>query len=220
MTSPPGEISQMVLFEASRNGLNFECETDTGRHGAPIHSGERPTVPRRAYRTNPMRYLAALAILISLTGSAGAEALIDTGKRDGFAMVERGDPDMAVAYKRAREGLPEFLRLTREPRPTTKGFSVKVPVPYGSGDDAEFFWIAPFKPQAGKYVGRINNTPRLAKSVKLGQVIEFAEGQIVDWLYLEDGKMIGNFTACALLKREPAASAEAFMKQYGLTCDP
>jgi uncharacterized protein YegJ (DUF2314 family) len=135
-------------------------------------------------------------------------------------MIERGNPDMAAAYMRAQESLPEFLKLAREPRPTTKGFSVKVPVPYGTGNDAEFFWIAPFKPQGDKYIGRINNTPQLAKTVKLGQVIEFSGSQIVDWLYVEDGKMVGNFTACALLKREPPEQAAAFQKQYGLTCDP
>jgi hypothetical protein len=35
---------------------------------------------------------------------------------------------------------------------------------------------------------------------------------------MEDGKMRGNFTACALLKREPADQAEAMKKQFGLSC--
>jgi uncharacterized protein YegJ (DUF2314 family) len=54
--------------------------------------------------------------------------------------------------------------------------------------------------------------------VKFGQVIDFSEAEIVDWLYMEDGKMRGNFTACALLKREPADQAEAMKKQFGLSC--
>jgi hypothetical protein len=32
--------------------------------------------------------------------------------------------------------------------------------------------------------------------------------------------MYGNFTACALVKREPGEEAEAFVKKFGLTCDP
>ena len=55
--------------------------------------------------------------------------------------------------------------------------------------------------------------------MKFGQVIEFSESEIVDWLYTENGKMIGNFTACALLKREPPDQLEAMKKQYGLSCD-
>jgi uncharacterized protein YegJ (DUF2314 family) len=55
--------------------------------------------------------------------------------------------------------------------------------------------------------------------VKLGQLVEFSEAEIVDWLYMEGGKMHGNFTACALLKREPPDQLEAMKKQYGLSCD-
>jgi len=62
--------------------------------------------------------------------------------------------------------------------------------------------------------------PRLVKKVKVGQTIRFREDEIVDWLYQQDGKMIGNFTACTLLKREPPKEAAAFMKQVGLRCDP
>jgi len=168
-----------------------------------------------------MRCFAVIAALMTLSaGTAGAESLLDTSKRDGFAIIEHGDPDMAVAFKRAREKLPEFLKLALTPRPATQGFAVKIGIPYGNRNDAEFFWISPFEPRSDKYVGRINNTPRLAKTVKFGQVVEFAETEIVDWLYLEDGKMIGNYTTCALLKREPPQQATAFMKQYGLSCDP
>src|SRR5262245_25919172 len=101
---------------------------------------------------------------------------------------------MAIAYKKARETLPEFLALVRAPRPSIKGFAVKVPIPYGRGNDAEFFWISPFEERDGKFRGRINNEPRLAQSVKNGQIISFLENDIVDWLYHEDGKMVGNFT--------------------------
>ena len=106
---------------------------------------------------------AALTMMLSI-GIAGAESVLDKSKRDGIVNVERGDPHMAVAYKRARETLPGFLKLAGAPRPTTKGFAVKVPVPYGAGNDAESFWIAPFEQRGDRYAGRINNTPRLAKT--------------------------------------------------------
>jgi hypothetical protein len=32
--------------------------------------------------------------------------------------------------------------------------------------------------------------------------------------------MIGNYTACAIIKHEPIEDAEAFKRQYGLSCDP
>jgi len=36
---------------------------------------------------------------------------------------------------------------------------------------------------------------------------------------MEGGKMHGNSTARALLKREPADQVEAMKKQYGLSCE-
>lgn len=167
-----------------------------------------------------MRFATAIAALIALSpGMAGAESLLDLSKRDDVARIEKGNPDMAAAFRKARETLPQFLKLALAPPPNTRGFAIKIGIPYGNRADAEFFWISPFKPQGDKYVGNINNTPRSAKTVKLGQAIEFAETEIVDWTYLENGRMIGNYTACALLKREPPQQAAAFMKQYGLTCD-
>jgi uncharacterized protein YegJ (DUF2314 family) len=107
--------------------------------------------------------------------------------------------------------------LLDSPRATITSFAVKIAIP--EGNDAEFFWVSPFKRRETDFVGRINNTPRTVKSVKLGQFIVFGEDDILDWLYHENGRMHGNFTACAILKREPVQQAQAFMKKFGLNCD-
>jgi uncharacterized protein YegJ (DUF2314 family) len=170
--------------------------------------------------------LVAAALLILLGGSfwffSGDDSggtFVERARRDEISKVAKDDPDMAAAFRKARDTLPEFLALARAPRPSIDHLAVKVGIPHGD-DGSEFFWLSPFEPRGGKYTGRINNTPRMAKTVKFGQVIEFSEDEIVDWLYLEDGKMRGNFTACAMLKREPADQAEAMRKEFGLSCDP
>lgn len=166
-----------------------------------------------------MRSTTAIAALIALTaGMAGAESLLDRAKRDEIAHVAKDDAEMAAAMRRARETLPEFLKLAAAPRPTTRGFAIKVAV--SEADDTEFFWITRFERRNDEFTGRINNTPRLVKKVRFGQAITFKEEEIVDWLYQDAGAMRGNFTACVLLKREPPAEAEKFMKQLGLRCDP
>src|SRR5262245_31284285 len=132
--------------------------------------------------------LAALvvALVVLLVGSVKAESLLDLSKRDDVATIEKGDPDMAAAFRKARETLPQFIKLALAPPPNTMAFAVKIGIPYDNRRNAEFFWISPFKPQGNKYVGNINNTPRSAKTVKFGQAIEFAETEIVDWTYLQD----------------------------------
>jgi uncharacterized protein YegJ (DUF2314 family) len=167
-------------------------------------------------------YAAILLILFAgywfFSGGYSSETFVERAQRDEISRVAKEDPDMAAAFRKARETLPEFLALARAPKPSIDHFAVKVGIP--AGDTTEYFWISPFEPRDGKYTGRINNTPRLAKTVQFGQIIEFSEGEIVDWLYNEDGKMRGNFTACVLLKREPPAQREAAKKEFGLSCDP
>jgi uncharacterized protein YegJ (DUF2314 family) len=168
------------------------------------------------------RYIAGFVVLFVFAynffnGRYASGSLMDKARRDQVVLVEKDDPDMAAAFRKARETLPEFLALAHAPRPTATKLAVKIAIPAGAGN--EYFWLAPFEPRGDKYAGRINNTPRAAKQVKFGQVVEFSEAEIVDWLYMEGGQMRGNFTACAMLKREPADQVEAMKKQYGLSCE-
>jgi uncharacterized protein YegJ (DUF2314 family) len=165
-----------------------------------------------------MRAFGLITLLLILAcGTAGAETLMERAKRDGIVMVAKGDAAMAAAMRKAREALPTFLKLANAPQRTMRGFAVKVAVV--ESDDAEFFWIAPFEQRKNDFAGQINNTPRLVKKVKFGQTITFREDEIVDWMYVDGGKMIGNFTACVLLKREPPEQAAELMKKIGLSCD-
>jgi uncharacterized protein YegJ (DUF2314 family) len=168
------------------------------------------------------RYIAGLVLLAVVgynffNGPYASGTLMDKARRDEVVLFENDDADMAAAFRKARETLPEFLAFARAPRPTATKLAVKIAIPDGDGN--EYFWLTQFEPRGDKYAGRINNTPRSAKQVKFGQVVEFSEAEIVDWLYMEGGKMRGNFTACAMLKREPADQVEAMKKQYGLSCE-
>jgi uncharacterized protein YegJ (DUF2314 family) len=169
-----------------------------------------------------VRYIVGLILLGVVAnnffyGPYASGTLMDKARRDEVDLFEKDDPDMAAAFRKARETLPEFLALARAPQSTATKLAVKIAIPDGDGN--EYFWLNQFAPHGNKYTGRINNTPRSAKQVTFGQVIEFSEAEIVDWLYMEDGKMRGNFTACAMLKRELPAQADAMRRQYGLNCE-
>jgi uncharacterized protein YegJ (DUF2314 family) len=122
------------------------------------------------------------------------------------------EPDMAAASRKARETLPEFLALARAPRPSVTGLAVRIAIP--AGDSNEYFWLTEFAQRGDKYAGRVIITPRMAKQAKVGQIVEFTEAEIIDWLYMEDGEMRGNFGACAVFKHLPSVR-----KHNGLTCD-
>jgi uncharacterized protein YegJ (DUF2314 family) len=175
----------------------------------------------RPTNEDPMRRsgvaIAAGLIALAFPGVAISQTILQKSQKDEIIQVPDGDAAMAEAFRKARATLPEFLALARVPRRTMTGMAVKVAVRDANAN--EFFWITGFTQRDGKYAGRIDNTPRSVKSVREGDVITFAEAEIVDWLYRENGKMKGNYTACALLSREPPQDQIAFKKQIGLDCD-
>jgi uncharacterized protein YegJ (DUF2314 family) len=157
-------------------------------------------------------------MLVACSHQGAAQSILQKSKKGVTVNVPTGDADMAAAMKKARSTLPEFLALARAPKPGMSGFALKVGIPYGE-NNTEYLWVNPFEPRGDVFVGRVNNTPVSVKNIKYGQMIEFDESNIGDWMYRQDGKMKGNHTACALLKRDTPKNREAFRKEYGLECD-
>jgi len=147
---------------------------------------------------------------------ASANPVEQKARKDQIFMIKTGDPDMVAARQKARTTLPEFLKLAQSPRSSQRNFAVKVGIQ--DGDQMEYFWIAPFKQSGDMIVGNINNTPRTVKNVQNNQQITFHVNDVTDWMYVENGKMRGNYSACVLLKNEPKEQAEAFKKKFGLEC--
>ena len=163
--------------------------------------------------------LVAATILVSVCVSALGQTVLDKAQKDELSFVPKDDPAMARAFERARASLDQFLVLLRGAPPYMRSPGVKVGI--SDGDRVEYFWISNVVQNGEKFSGLINNQPRSVKSVRMGQNYEFGRSQIVDWTFVDtrSNKMIGNYTACALLTREPPDQAAAFRRQYGLDCD-
>jgi uncharacterized protein YegJ (DUF2314 family) len=98
-----------------------------------------------------------------------------------------------------------------------------VKVRISDGTQNEYFWVNTVAPDGAGFTGILGNEPRLVKKHKLGERITFPRDQIVDWTYIDrsngSARMVGNFTACAMLTKEPPAQAQEFKEWYGLTCE-
>ncbi|HEX7053823.1 MAG TPA: DUF2314 domain-containing protein [Burkholderiales bacterium] len=169
--------------------------------------------------------LHALAASLVLAGAmacatALAQTILEKSERDEVTRMSDEEPAMARAFERARRTLDHFLRLHRSPPPDTRGYAVKVGI--SEGANTEYFWITPFSVDGERFRGRLSNEPRLVTHVRNGQEIAFGRSDIVDWMYVDVARrrMHGNFTACALLSREPPEDAARFRARFGLQCDP
>jgi uncharacterized protein YegJ (DUF2314 family) len=160
-----------------------------------------------------------IALLVLLVPpSVFSQSFTDKAKKDKAVEMGDEDPAMQKAMERARAGLDDFLRKAGSPPPNTDQYSVKVRI--SEGDSLEYLWVSNLKAQGDLWSGRIDNLPMI-RSVKKGQSYAFAKTEIVDWTYIDKSKkkVVGNFTTCALLTKEPPTVAQSIQKQYGLECD-
>ncbi len=159
-----------------------------------------------------------VSLVAFVAGPSRAQTLIDKAQRDDTARVSRGDPEMAAAIAKARAGLDAFLTHADHPGDGQRDFSVKVEVPLR--DHSEFLWLRPFVRDGDRFVGRVVNTPINIAKLKYGDRLAFERKDIADWSYKENGSVIGNFTACVLIAREPPQQRAAFRDIYGIDCGP
>ena len=161
----------------------------------------------------------ALAIPLADAGQVCGQTLLEKVGRDQTFWLPKGDPDLAAAMRKARETLPQFLALARNPPASASNFAVKVGVRGKDKDVVEYFWVGNFVEKDGQFSGRIDNDPDTVNTVKLGDTISFGQGEIVDWIYLDGRRLKGNYTLCVLLRRSPAEEAQAVVRKFGIDCN-
>ncbi len=153
-------------------------------------------------------------MLVLAPGLASAQA---TDSSDDKTMVfTPGDPEMAAATARAIASLDEFLALSEAPPAGTERFKLKVKV--RDGNITEHFWVIPFRRTETGFVGILSNEPAEVRNVVLGKNIEFSRDDISDWGYKRNGRQVGSFTVCVMLKRMPKEEADSMLEKYGFDC--
>lgn len=146
-----------------------------------------------------MRSFAILALgVIFISGcSRETPSTLATGGYD--------EKEMDVAIADARKSIDRFLAELKNP--TGDSHAVKVPVV--DGEHTEHFWMSDLKVIGGEFRGVINNEPAKVTNVKLGQSWSIKVNEVSDWMYMKDGKIVGNYTLRPLLKNMPDDEAES-----------
>jgi uncharacterized protein YegJ (DUF2314 family) len=166
----------------------------------------------------PARILSILALLLC-AASAGAQTVAERAARDDTFHMAKEEPAMRTAFERASATLSDFLTKAAKPDTGTTDYAIKVAISDKNG--TEYFWVVRFRKEGTRFSGILANEPRIVLKHKAGERISFARSQIVDWTYFDEvaQRTHGNFTACALLSKEPPDQAAALKKEHGLSCD-
>jgi uncharacterized protein YegJ (DUF2314 family) len=170
---------------------------------------------------------AVLLLIVSRSGTALA------GDPNPVTMVPKGDPAMTAAFAHAAAGLDGFLAKWRTPPPGADRFAVKIGLVdapgapgyafvlpgEGAASQVEWFWVIDLHSEGATFSGRIGNDPEWLRNVSGGQTIHFTRQDIGDWMYFQNGKIIGNATVCPALAHASAEERRQMREQYGLACD-
>ncbi len=146
-------------------------------------------------------------LLIILSAACTQEKAVN---QDKTVTVSSEDQEMNAAIARARNEVDDFIKIVQAGK-----YQVSVKVPIADGDKVEHFWLKDVTYQDGSFNGIIDNDPEIVTNIAIGRKVNVRKEAISDWLYIQNGKMIGNYTLRVALKKMSEKEAAALRKQVG-----
>jgi uncharacterized protein YegJ (DUF2314 family) len=164
---------------------------------------------RRAFVGGMVLFVAGSAGLLTLDDALHAENARKRNKSEiRQTAASPQEEDMEKAMDEAVEKLDSFLAVLKAPKKNQEQFAIKFVVEIK--DEGELLWMTEPKFDKGVFTGKLANEPALAKHLKNGQTIQVKEDDVVDWMYVEDGKLKGGYTIRVQRKYVQAAERSNF----------
>jgi len=162
-------------------------------------------------------------IIASLLLSCALHAHAQTNAPGSSVIKRAGEPDcvqiaddnkaMAQAVQKARKTTNKFIAALRSPKSSQSRFAIKKP--FIEGDKVEHLWINEVSFDGKVFHGKIDNEPVDTKAVRLGDPVTVKPEEITDWMYVQDGKLVGGYTICALCRNMSPAEKKQFEQDAG-----
>lgn len=143
-------------------------------------AGDRPLTPTSIR--------SGFVVLIALCHVVGCGKQSD----DPVSMVAADDAAMNAAIDKAKQSVSQIIDALSNPKPGQSEFAVKVGIEDDGG--VEHMWVGDVRYENGTFIGILNNEPQMVTSVKFGQKMTVPESEISDWMYVDNGKLVGGFT--------------------------
>lgn len=126
---------------------------------------------------------------------------------DQIVSFESDDHEMAAAVDAAKASLRQFLETFLEPERGQESFLLKVA--FIEGEQVEHIWVADLELDGMNFRGVIANEPSLP-CFRFKQPVEFEPRQITDWMFIQDGRLMGGYTTRLIRQRMTPEERESF----------
>jgi uncharacterized protein YegJ (DUF2314 family) len=147
---------------------------------------------KRNYRKIGWAAFGALSLVSFTLGAQSAEMVVQEPE---YFQVPNDHAAMHHAVIEARKTVGKFIAALKHPGPGQQDFEVKKPLI--EGGQVEHIWLSDVRFVGNRFVGRIDNQPRKIPRLKVGQQVSVNPNEISDWLYLDNGKLVGGYTVRA-----------------------
>jgi len=154
--------------------------------------------------------IAGLALAATLFAAAPALSQDDVNSRskdDPVVYFAPDDKAMNAAMAEAKTTLSHFWLLLGSDEIVAETGSVKIAFPV-KGGGKEYMWVGELRRDKGVIRGVLNNTPEMDVGVREGDAVVVKPEDVVDWIYVRNGKMYGGYTIRVMLKDLPPARAQ------------
>lgn len=157
----------------------------------------------------------ALSTAPFLAHKTSAQSSSAGNRPDSPAYVHVHDSDKAMdqAVHEAQRTLGKFMAALTKPKPGQTGFSVKKRCI--EGKMCEHIWVADVRFDGHVLRGKVDNSPVDVKSLRVGQEVTVQPGEVSDWMYVENGRLVGGYTVRAYYRNLPADEKRQFAKNVG-----
>lgn len=197
-------------------------KTTINHHLTPFaNSSETEPVGALGLGTQPATRLqpAALVLLIIAPFLTASHVVGQTPSKSAnvetpaFVHVHDTDKTMDEAVHEAQRTLGKFTAALTSPKADQKGFAVKKRCT--KGDKCEHLWLSGVRFDGRDLRGKVDNSPVELKTPRLGEEVTVQPEEITDWMYVENGRLVGGYTLRVYYSRLSAADKKQFSKTIG-----
>ncbi|MEP2237479.1 MAG: DUF2314 domain-containing protein [Maribacter sp.] len=139
--------------------------------------------------------IASLLLMLTSCKEGTADKTERSGEPDVYN-VEDDDSRMNQAIVDAKNSIDEFKEALASENPDLTFFTIKQKFDADGG--AEHIWVGDIQLIDDDFMGIIANEPMYTNKVQLGDTITVNRANISDWMYYEEGKVVGGFTIRAI----------------------
>ena len=134
------------------------------------------------------------------------------GKPD-YVRSSQNDPEMDKAVATAPATVQQFIDALKSPKPNQRGFSIKKG--FKQGEMTEHMWMTDVTFDGTNFHGKLNNDPVDVTNIKIGDAVTLSPKEISDWMFVEDGKLVGGYTLRVLYSRESPEGKKQIDRETG-----